>query len=113
MNVEIRKKTLRMMFGPIADKLGYKFSPDEELVDFILEQEIKLEEKKGSPFCPCQALTGEREHDMRLVCPCIPFHRRHYDAMRRCWCGLFVHKDVSEPDSLPQIPENETDSRDM
>jgi ferredoxin-thioredoxin reductase catalytic chain len=60
MNVESRKKTIRMMFGPIADKLGYKFSPDEELVEFILEQEVKLEEKHGIPFCPCRALTQER-----------------------------------------------------
>jgi ferredoxin-thioredoxin reductase catalytic subunit len=107
MNPQQRKKTLRLMFAPIADSLGYKFSPDEELVNFILEQEVKLEEKHGTPFCPCQALTGEREHDMKLVCPCIPFHRKHYDAMRRCWCGLFVHKDVTDPDSLPQIPESE------
>jgi ferredoxin-thioredoxin reductase catalytic subunit len=27
--------------------------------------------------------------------------------MRRCWCGLFVHKDVTDPDSLAQIPESE------
>ena len=40
----------------------------------------------------------------RIVCPCIPFHREHFDAMRRCWCGLFVHLDVEDPDSLPQIP---------
>jgi ferredoxin-thioredoxin reductase catalytic subunit len=44
---------------------------------------------------------------MKIVCPCIPFHRRHFDAMRRCWCGLFVHKDVTDPSVLPQIPEDE------
>jgi len=43
---------------------------------------------------------------MKMVCPCIPFHRKHYDAMRRCWCGLFVHKAVTDPDKLRQIPEN-------
>jgi ferredoxin-thioredoxin reductase catalytic subunit len=26
--------------------------------------------------------------------------------MKRCWCGLFVHKDVTDPDKLRQIPEN-------
>jgi ferredoxin-thioredoxin reductase catalytic subunit len=24
--------------------------------------------------------------------------------MKRCWCGLYVHKDVIDPDSLKQIP---------
>ena len=23
--------------------------------------------------------------------------------MKRCWCGLFVHKNVTDPDSLSQI----------
>jgi len=40
---------------------------------------------------------------MKIVCPCIPFHRAHFDAMKRCLCGLYVHKDVEDPDSLVQI----------
>ena len=54
-----------------------------------------------------QVRTRERDHDMTIVCPCIPFHRAHFDAMRRCWCGLFVHQDVTDPDSLPQIAASE------
>jgi ferredoxin-thioredoxin reductase catalytic subunit len=107
MNSERRKQDLRFFFQPLVDVLGYKFSPDEEIVDFLLEQEVKLEEKHGIPFCPCQALTRNRDHDMKIVCPCIPFHRRHYDAMKRCWCGLYVHKDVTDPDALKQIPASE------
>jgi ferredoxin-thioredoxin reductase catalytic subunit len=38
-----------------------------------------------------------------MVCPCIPFHRAHFDAIKRCWCGLFVHKDVLDPNTLPQL----------
>jgi ferredoxin-thioredoxin reductase catalytic subunit len=98
-----RKEQLKVMYQGVIDPLGYKFSPDEEIVDFLLEQEVQLEKEKGNPFCPCQGLTGEREHDMKLVCPCIPFHREHYDAMRRCWCGLFVHKSVDDPYELQQI----------
>jgi ferredoxin-thioredoxin reductase catalytic chain len=105
--IEARKKMLRGYYEKIVDKLGYKFSPDSAIVEFLLEQEVNIEKKKGSPFCPCQALTNNREHDMKLVCPCIPFHRKHYDAMKRCWCGLFVHKDVTDPDKLVQIPESE------
>jgi ferredoxin-thioredoxin reductase catalytic subunit len=44
---------------------------------------------------------------MKIVCPCIPYHQRQFNAMKRCWCGLFVHKDVTDPDSLPQISESE------
>ena len=106
MNVEARKKSLRYLFAPTADKLGYKFTPNGEDADFLLEQLANIEAATGAPYCPCQARAKDRAANMRLVCPCIPFHKKHYDAMRRCWCGLFVHKDVTDPDSLKQIPEN-------
>jgi ferredoxin-thioredoxin reductase catalytic chain len=102
-----RKESLRYLFERVVEPLGYKFTPDEELADFLLEQEVKLEQDLGAPFCPCQGRTGVRADDMLIVCPCIPFHREHFDKMKRCWCGLFVHKDVSDPDSLPQFPPDE------
>lgn len=104
MDTEPRKKALRFLFQKSVDALGYKFTPYGELVDFCLEQEVKLEQEHGIPYCPCQAVLGDRKEDMRIVCPCIPFHREHFDAMKRCWCGLFVHKDVTDPSTLTQIP---------
>ena len=105
MSFESRKKALRYLFAPIADKLGYKFTPAEEDADFLLEQEAAIEAETGAPYCPCQARGKDRAENMRIVCPCIPFHREHYDYMKRCWCGLFVRKDVTDPDSLRQISE--------
>jgi ferredoxin-thioredoxin reductase catalytic chain len=104
---EDRKRFFREQFGPLVEKLGYKFSPDEDLVNDLLDAEVMLERRFGSPYCPCQGRTGKREEDMRIVCPCIPFHRVHFDAMRRCWCGLYVHRDVDDPSQLRQIPLSE------
>ena len=98
---------LRQLHERVVRPMGWKFSPDEALVQFALEQELILEARHGMPYCPCQPIRGERARDMRIVCPCIPFHRKHYDAMKRCWCGLFVHEDVTDPDSLPQFPPDE------
>jgi ferredoxin-thioredoxin reductase catalytic chain len=44
---------------------------------------------------------------MQIVCPCLPYHRAHFEAMKRCWCGLFVRQDVTDPDSLPQMSAKE------
>jgi ferredoxin-thioredoxin reductase catalytic subunit len=107
MSTEARKESLRYLFERVVTPLGYKFTPDAELADFLLEQEVKLEQDHGAPFCPCQGRSGVRAEDMRICCPCIPFHREHFDAMKRCWCGLFVHLDVTDPDSLPQLPPDE------
>ncbi len=99
-----RKEVLRAFYAKVVEPLGFTFTPDTELVEFLLEQEVVLEGKHGVPFCPCQPLRGDREKDMKIVCPCIPFHRAHFDEMKRCWCGLFVHPGVTDPDSLPQLP---------
>ncbi len=107
MNIESRKQALRQFYNKIVEPLGYKFTPDDDLADFILEQEVNLEAKHGIPFCPCKPIRHDRSHDMQIVCPCIPFHRKHFDAMQRCWCGLFVHQDVTDPDSLPQLSVKE------
>ena len=103
MSVESRKKALRYFFAKVVEPLGFKFTPDHEFAEFLLEQEVTLESKHGIPFCPCQPIRRDRARDMQIVCPCIPFHREHFDAMKRCWCGLFVHADVTDPGSLPQL----------
>ena len=107
MDVETRKNALRGFFQNVVEPLGYKFTPDAALAEFLLEQEVLIERNHGSPFCPCQPLRHDRARDMKIVCPCIPFHRKHFDAMKRCWCGLFVHKDVTDPAGLQQIPARE------
>jgi ferredoxin-thioredoxin reductase catalytic chain len=107
MNTESRKKALRHFHTQVVEPLGFKFTPDADLADFLLEQEVNLEAKHGIPFCPCQPIRRDRARDMQIVCPCIPFHRKHFDAMQRCWCGLFVHQDVTDPDSLPQLSAKE------
>lgn len=106
MNVDARKNALRYFFAKVVDPMGYKFVPDEDMVDFLLEQEVGLEKKTGIPYCPCQGRTGDRQHDMKIVCPCIPYHREHFDAMKMCWCGLYVTRDVTAADvpKLRQIP---------
>jgi ferredoxin-thioredoxin reductase catalytic chain len=101
---QLRKRALMQFYDEVVVPLGFKFTPDAELADFLLEQEVLLEAKHGVPFCPGQPLQNDRAKDMKIVCPCIPFHRAHFDAMKRCWCGLFVHTEVTDPDSLPQLP---------
>ena len=66
MNSEARKASLRFLFTRVVEPLGYSSTPDDELADFLLEQEVKLEGKLGSPFCPCQGRTrGARRHEDR------------------------------------------------
>lgn len=54
MSNEPRKESLRYLFERVVTPLGYKFTPDAELVDELLEAEVKLEQDLGAPYCPCQ-----------------------------------------------------------
>ena len=107
MNVDARKQALRFFYSKVVEPMGFTFTPDTELAEFLLDQEVALERRHGVPFCPCRPIRGDRARDMQIVCPCIPFHRRHFDAMKRCWCGLFVHHGVTDPDRLPQLTAKE------
>ena len=73
-----RKESLRYLFERVVGPLGYKFTPDEELADFLLEQEVKLEQDHGAPFCPCQGRTGVRAEDMLDRLPLHPLPPRAF-----------------------------------
>jgi len=60
MEAESREKALHYFFAKVVEPLGFKFTPDVELVDFLLDQEVMLEGKHGIPFCPCQPLRHDR-----------------------------------------------------
>ena len=58
MKTESRKQSLRYFFAKVVEPLGYKFTPDEELADFLLEQECELEAKPEAPSAPVKDEPG-------------------------------------------------------
>ncbi|MDZ4180341.1 MAG: ferredoxin-thioredoxin reductase catalytic domain-containing protein, partial [Coriobacteriia bacterium] len=87
---------LKKYMGPFVDRLGYKFNTETEFVDEVLESELVVLERDGDVYCPCRVRTGEPKEDLKIVCPCIPFYRDEFAAIRKCWCGLFILSDVED-----------------
>ncbi len=87
---------LKAYMGPFAATLGYRFNTEAEFVDEILNAELEILEATGDVYCPCRIRTGDPKEDVRIVCPCIPFHMEQFAAIRKCWCGLFVRTDVAD-----------------
>jgi nitrite reductase/ring-hydroxylating ferredoxin subunit/ferredoxin-thioredoxin reductase catalytic subunit len=87
---------LKAYMGPFAERLGYKFNTETEFVDEVLESELVVLERDGDVYCPCRVRTGEPKEDLKIVCPCIPFYRDEFAAIRKCWCGLFILSDVED-----------------
>ena len=87
---------LKSYMGPFAARLGYKFNTETEFVDEVLASEIEIFEETGDVYCPCRIRTGDPKQDVRIVCPCIPFHADQFAALRKCWCGLFILDEVED-----------------
>ena len=55
MDTESRKKALQYFFDKVVGPMGFKFTPDVELKDFLLEQEVMLESQARHPILPLPA----------------------------------------------------------
>jgi nitrite reductase/ring-hydroxylating ferredoxin subunit/ferredoxin-thioredoxin reductase catalytic subunit len=96
---------LKTYMAPFVARLGYKFNTEAEFVDEVLESELEILEQTGDVYCPCRARTGDPKEDNKIICPCIPFFRDEFAAIRKCWCGLFILQDVEDGAELLGVIE--------
>ncbi len=74
-----------------AEKNGFRLNPNKKIVEGIVKSLLEREKKLGSRFCPCRRVTGDKEGDQKLICPCF-WHQEEIEKDGRCFCGLFVKK---------------------
>jgi ferredoxin-thioredoxin reductase catalytic chain len=96
---------LKAYMGPFAERLGYKFNTETDFVDEVLQSELEILDRDGDVYCPCRIRTGDPKEDAQIVCPCIPFYRDEFAAIRKCWCGLFILSDVEDGGDLIGVLE--------
>jgi len=97
---------LKAHMAPFVERLGYRFNTDEEWVRITLESELGILDDAGDIYCPCRIRTGDPKEDVKIVCPCIPFHLDQFSALRKCWCGLFIRTDVEDGAELHGVVES-------
>jgi nitrite reductase/ring-hydroxylating ferredoxin subunit len=96
---------LKEYMAPFVDRLGYKFNTESEFVDEVLESELEILEDTGDIYCPCRARSGDPKEDYKIVCPCIPFFRDEFAGIQKCWCGLFILREVEDGEQLLGVVE--------
>lgn len=96
---------LKEYMGPFVERLGYKFNTETDFVDEVLISELAILSTAGDVYCPCRMRTGDPKEDLKIVCPCIPFYRDQFSALRKCWCGLFIRADVQDGAELIGVIE--------
>lgn len=71
-----------------AEQSGFKLNPNRKVVEGIVKALIEREKKFGEKYCPCRRVTGDKEEDKKIICPCM-YHKAEIGKDGKCFCGLF------------------------
>jgi ferredoxin-thioredoxin reductase catalytic chain len=92
---------------------GIYLTPDESLLENLLDGLKENEERYGYPSCPCRIASGIFDLDRDIICPC-DYRDPDVAEFGTCYCSLFVDKDVFEGRKEAQpIPERRPQEKQM
>ncbi len=90
MNNKVRK--LIKEYEEYAKKNGFRLNPNKKIVESVIKGLFRNERKFGKKYCPCRRVTGDKEEDKKIICPCI-YHKDEIKNQGHCHCMLFVRLD--------------------
>jgi len=68
---------------------GFKLNPNRAIVEGITKGLLSRKENFGEIYCPCRRMSGNKEEDKKIICPCI-YHLDEIERDGHCFCNLFV-----------------------
>lgn len=83
------------MMKKVQEPKGYYFNNDKERTFELLGALIQNKERYGYMGCPCRLLSGDRENDRDIICPCT-YSVPDIAEFGSCYCNLYVSKDWNE-----------------
>jgi ferredoxin-thioredoxin reductase catalytic chain len=89
----------------IQEPKGYYFNEDKNRVLDLLDGLLVNKERYGYMGCPCRLLSGNRENDKDIICPCV-YRKPDVEEYGSCYCNLYVSKEWNE-EKIPHeyVPE--------
>lgn len=89
----------------IQEPKGYFFNNDRERTLDLLEALLINKERYGYMGCPCRLLSGDREKDKDILCPC-EYREPDVKEYGSCYCNLYVTKEWND-EKIPHeyVPE--------
>lgn len=76
----------------VQEPKGYFFNTDKERTFELLEALLLNRERYGYMGCPCRLLSGDRQADRDIICPCV-YSVPDIDDFGSCYCNLYVSED--------------------
>ena len=98
-------KQLYETLKKIQESKGYFFNKDKNRVFDLLDGLLLNKERYGYMGCPCRLLSGNRENDKDIICPCV-YRKQDVEEYGSCYCNLYVSKEWNE-EKIPHeyVPE--------
>ncbi len=89
----------------IQEPKGFFFNKDKERTLGLLEALLINKERYGYMGCPCRLLSGDRDKDQDILCPCV-YREADVREYGSCYCNLYVSKEWNE-EKIPieYVPE--------
>jgi len=79
----------------IQEPKGYYFNRDRQRTFELLEALLVNKQRYGYLGCPCRLLSGDREADRDVICPCV-YSVQDIEEYGSCYCNLYVSKEWNE-----------------
>jgi len=83
------------MMKKVQEAKGYFFNTDRERVMELLESLLLNKQRYGYMGCPCRLLSGNRDQDRDIICPCV-YSVPDIAEFGSCYCNLYVSKEWNE-----------------
>lgn len=99
------KQTLYEQLKKVQEPKGYYFNTDMERVLDLMDALLTNKGRYGYMGCPCRLVSGDRENDRDIICPCV-YREPDVAEYGSCYCNLYVSKEWNEKTSPPEyVPE--------
>jgi ferredoxin-thioredoxin reductase catalytic subunit len=76
----------------VQEPKGYFFNDDKERTFELLEALLLNKDRYGYMGCPCRLLSGDRDADRDIICPCV-YSGPDIAEFGSCYCNLYVSED--------------------
>lgn len=76
----------------VQEPKGYFFNKEKERTLELLDALLLNKERYGYMGCPCRLLTGDRQADRDIICPCV-YSVPDIAEFGSCYCNLYVTED--------------------
>jgi ferredoxin-thioredoxin reductase catalytic chain len=71
-----------------AKKNNFCLNPNSDIIKSLILAIIKKKHKYGKEYCPCRRISGNKEIDEKITCPCV-YHKKEIEEQGHCLCHLF------------------------